>query len=60
MLVAFSNINAQNFRFKPLVGGTNTISKFTRLPKIDEHENILFSMLLAILFMMKPKPKSLR
>ena len=47
MLVAFSNINAQNFRFKPLVGGTNTISKFTRLPKIDEHENILFSMLLA-------------
>lgn len=48
MLVAFSNnITAQNFRFKPLVGGTNTISKFTRLPKIDEHENILFSMLLA-------------
>ena len=47
MLVAFSNINAQNFRFKPLVGGTNTISKFTRFPKIDEHENILLSMLLA-------------
>ena len=47
MLMAFSNITAQNFRFKPLHGGMSTLSVYTRLPKIDANDRFLFSMLLA-------------